>query len=140
MEKLVYKCRYENIEHCVGLMSHLSAVSLRALAASKCIPRGMTPTFEAIQRHLEKADRNPFSVSRIFRTLGIGMQFDIKMMVRGYILSFLLEYPRETLKEMSKDVKPRIIVQFGNDGFHANKMGQGSVVGCYMTLSLLPAY
>ena len=68
------------------------------------------------------------------------MQFDIKMMVRGYILSFLLEYPRETLKEMSKDGKPRIIVQFGNDGFHASKMGQGSVVGCYMTLSLLPAY
>ena len=32
MEKLIYKSRYENIEHWGVLMSHFSAVSLQALA------------------------------------------------------------------------------------------------------------
>ena len=60
MEKLIYKSRYENIEEWGGLMSHFSAASLRALAASKCIPRGMTPTFEAIQRHWKKRTETLF--------------------------------------------------------------------------------
>ena len=137
-KKLVYKFRFEHIDNWGRLMGHYTAENLRDLAASKCIPRGMTPPYQAIQRHLNEADAKHLSVSRIFRTLGIGMQFDIKMMVRGFICSFLLKYPRETLMEMAKEGKPRFLLLMGNDGFRSPKMD--GAVGCYMFLSLLPAY
>ena len=111
-KKLVYKFRFEHIDNWGRLMGHYTAENLRDLAASKCIPRGMTLPYQAIQRHLNEADEKHLSVSRIFRTLGIGMQFDIKMMVQGFICPVLLKYPWETLMEMAKEGKPRFLLLF----------------------------
>ena len=139
-KKLIYKHRYDRIAEWARVMRHLTAENYRGLATSQCIPRGMVPPYEVVQKYQENMEQKHLSLSRIYRTLAIGMQFDVKAVVTGSIASYMMEYPRKQLEQMlERGRRLRLMLQFGTDAFRADKINTGCV-GSYLGLHLLPEY